>query len=66
MKWNQRIYALYKGEELIADGTIPEIAEQTNKTINYLKFMTYPIYEKRNTNGKNRLAMVLLEDEEDL
>ena len=63
MKWNQRIYALYKGEVLIADGTIPEIAAKTNKTISFLKYMTYPIYKKRTAKGKNRLVMVLLEDE---
>ena len=59
-----RIYALYKSEDLLADGTIEEISEKTGKTTKYLKWMTYPTYKKRcKPNGK-RLQMVLLEDDE--
>ena len=59
-----KIYALYKGEDLLADGTIKEISDQTGKKVDHLKFMTYPTYKKRcKPNGK-RLQMVLLEDDE--
>lgn len=64
IKWNNRIYALYKGEILLADGTIPEISKQTNKSIDFLRWMTYPTYEKRSAGGKKRLVMVSLDDEE--
>ncbi|WP_302612752.1 hypothetical protein [uncultured Mitsuokella sp.] len=40
------IYALYKGEQNLADGTLAEISRKTGKT-NTLKWMTYPSYKKR-------------------
>ena len=64
VKVMNRIYALYKGEELLADGTIEEISEQTGKRIKHLKFLTSPVYKKRcKPNGK-AMQMVLLEDDE--
>ena len=41
------IYALYKGEQNLADGTLTEIARKTGKTYNTLKWMTYLSYKKR-------------------
>ncbi|MBG9756384.1 hypothetical protein J2B92_17275 [Lysinibacillus sphaericus] len=60
--WHKRIYALYKGELFITEGTIREISKATGKTIDFLKYMTYPIYEKRSKNGKHRLKMISLDD----
>lgn len=60
--WHKRIYALYKGEQFIAEGAIREISKVTGKTIDFLKYMTYPIYEKRIENGINRLKMISLDD----
>lgn len=60
--WHKRIYALYKGEQFIAEGTIRQISRETGKTIDFLKHMTYPIYEKRCGNGVNRLKMISLDD----
>ncbi|MFJ7914462.1 MULTISPECIES: hypothetical protein [unclassified Lysinibacillus] len=60
--WHKRIYALYKGERFIAEGTIREISRETGKTIDFLRYMTYPIYEKRSINGKHRLKMISLDD----
>ncbi|WP_374965989.1 hypothetical protein [Lysinibacillus sp. RS5] len=60
--WHKRIYALYKGEQFITEGTIREISRETGKTIDFLKYMTYPIYEKRSVNGKNQLKMISLDD----
>ncbi|MCY9549817.1 hypothetical protein [Lysinibacillus xylanilyticus] len=60
--WHKRIYALYKGEQFIAEGTIREISRKTGKTIDFLKYMTRPIYEKRSINGKNQLKMISLDD----
>lgn len=62
--WYKRIYALYKGEQFIAEGTIREISRDTNKTISFLKYMTYPTYEKRCGSGPKRLRMISLDDEQ--
>lgn len=51
----RKVYALYKGENLIADGTIQEIHERIGKKVDTLLFMTCPVYKKRIKNGKNRL-----------
>ena len=64
MRWDKRIYALYKGETNLADGTILEIAERTGKSIASIRYMTFPIYNKRANNSENRLIMVYLEDTE--
>lgn len=63
VKWHKREYALYKGEQLLADGTIPEISKVSGKSIDFLKWMTYPSYKKRSENSTNRLIMVSLDDE---
>ncbi|MGM9923461.1 MAG: hypothetical protein ACI35R_04355 [Bacillus sp. (in: firmicutes)] len=60
-----KIYALYKGEDLLADGTIEEISEQTGKTVDHIRFMTFPTYHKRCKPGGKRMQMVLLEDDEE-
>ncbi|CAH1857247.1 hypothetical protein [Convivina praedatoris] len=59
-----RIYALYKGDEYICDGTITEIASKTGKTRNTLYWMTSNTYKKRISRGKNRLQMVELDEGE--
>lgn len=59
-KNKNKIYALYKGDEFIADGTIEELHESTGKSINMLEFMTYPVYKKRVRKSKNRLTMTEL------
>ena len=61
--WHKRIYALYKSDQFITEGTIREISRVTNKSIDFLKYMTYPIYEKRCGDSPKRLRMVSLDDE---
>ena len=67
MKWYERIYALYKGEENICDGTIPEIAEATGKTVQAVRYMTFPAYERRGGKGirgeRRRYELVLIEED---
>ncbi|MFG3612399.1 MULTISPECIES: hypothetical protein [Rummeliibacillus] len=69
-KKSQRIFALYKGDTNICDGTLREIEEKSGVPLSYLKRMTYPVYEKRMSESKNvRNRMILEEifmDEEDL
>jgi predicted transcriptional regulator len=42
-----RIYAMYKGEEMLAVGTIREIAEKMGVTIATVRFQATPAYRKR-------------------
>ena len=59
-------YALYKGENILAVGTIPEIARETGKSIGLLRHIRYPCYKKRIADRKQNkggsLEMVELED----
>lgn len=59
-----KIYALYKGEDLLADGTIQEISEKTGKTLYHLRWMTYPTHQRRCKPSGNRMQMILLEEDE--
>lgn len=66
VQWDEKIYALYKGEEFISVGTIPEISADTGKSINFLKYMTFPVYERKVGNSINSLQIFLLDlDEQD-
>lgn len=54
-------YALYKGDEFINLGTIPEIAKREGvkpKTIYYYKT---PAYKKKFKDDKNRKVLIRLE-----
>ncbi|MDF2792208.1 MAG: hypothetical protein K0S80_5310 [Neobacillus sp.] len=62
--WHKRIYALYKGDTFVTEGTIREISKVTNKSIDFLRYMTFPIYEKRCGNSSKRLRMISLDEEE--
>lgn len=63
MKWYNRVYALYKGDDFITTGTIQEISDETGKSVDFLRWMTYPTYKKRSENGKNRLQIVCLDED---
>jgi hypothetical protein len=63
--WHKRIYALYKGEKFISEGTIREINRNTGKSIDFLRYMTSPYYNNvRCGDSPGRLRMVSLDDEE--
>lgn len=47
-------YALYKGENCLAIGTIKEIAEVMKVKYKTIYFYTTPTYKKRVKLGKNR------------
>lgn len=65
----ERLYALYKGDELIADGTMREIADKTSKTFNHIYFMSSPAYQRRIEKRRVKRGMTnsleLIEIEED-
>lgn len=56
-----KIYALYKGDEYITDGTLRELSRKTGKKEATLKFMTTPSYEGRI--GEKALRLVCLGEE---
>lgn len=55
-----KIYALYKGEELLATGTLLQIAHKTGVKLRTIKFYKTPTYKKRRANGKNFRELVEL------
>lgn len=62
-------YALYKGDELLAFGTIPFIANQmgvTRDTIKHYKTQTYKRrMKKRKTQDDNIRTLICIDDYED-
>jgi len=54
------IYALYKGEEFIIEGTIKEIAKHQGIKPKSIEFYARPAYKKR-TKGKNGKRLILIE-----
>lgn len=56
-------YALYKGEDILAIGTLDEISEKMNVKRDTITFYMSPTYRKRGT-GKNRRVLIKLEDED--
>lgn len=59
---NEKVYALYKGERLLADGTIHEIAEKMGVQVESIRFYKTPTYQRR-VKGENRRVVVCLDDE---
>lgn len=53
-----KIYALYKGDEYIADGTLEEIAEKTGLKKSSLKWMLTPGAKKRSGAGSSVLVCI--------
>ena len=53
-----KIYALYKGEELLATGTPLQIAYKMGVKLRTIKFYKTPTYKKRRINGKNYRELV--------
>ena len=52
------IYALYKREELIATGTLLQIAYKTGVKLRTIQFYKTPTYKKRCEGKKNRRELV--------
>lgn len=56
-----KVYAMYKGEECLAIGTIKELAEKLGVKEDTIYFYTTPTYKKRVKKGKNRRVLVRVE-----
>ena len=53
-----KIYALYKGDEYIAGGTLEELAEKTGKKLASLEWMLTPSAKKRASAGSSVLVCI--------
>ena len=56
-----KVYAMYKGDECLAVGTLIQLARDLNIKYNTLKFYLTPTYKKRSSKGKNRRELVRVE-----
>lgn len=54
-------YAIYKGDEFIAIGTIKELVKKTGYSETTLRYCTHPASKKRNKG--NRLVVFAVDDE---
>lgn len=56
-------YALYKGEQMVAIGTVKEIAEERGVKPNTIRFYMSGTYQRRSKSEvNNRLQLIKLED----
>lgn len=55
-----KIYALYKGDKLLADGTLLQIAHKMGVKLKTIKFYKTPTYLKRRSKSKNFRELVEL------
>ena len=51
-------YAMYKGDDCIAIGTIEELAKKLNIKVKTIKFYLTPTYKKRVKGSKNRRELI--------
>lgn len=56
----KRIYALYRGDKWITDGTREELAKYLNVKVKTIDFYTTPVWRKRTNN--NAYIVIKLED----
>ncbi|TCU72906.1 hypothetical protein EV204_105242 [Tissierella praeacuta] len=58
-------YALYKGEEILAMGTVSEIAKEMNIKKETVLYYRTPTQKKRSKSDNCRILIPLNEEEED-
>lgn len=54
-----KVYALYKGEELLEIGTKKELAERFGVKVKTISFYNTPAYRKRTSHAKGRRLVAL-------
>lgn len=62
MEIMSKIYALYKGETNLMDGTITQIAYRRGVNCRSILFLLTPAYHKRSKGKNNLMALVPIED----
>ena len=55
--WKQ--YTLYKGDMIIAEGTVKEIAQQTGLAENTIRFYASPTYKGRRKGNNHKMLVPL-------
>ncbi|WP_176544143.1 hypothetical protein [Bacillus nitratireducens] len=56
---------MYQGDYFITEGTILEVSEKMNKSLDWLRCMLAPNYEKVYGNSTKRLRLVRIDDDDD-
>ena len=56
-----KVYAMYKGDDCIAMGTIIQLSKQLGVSIQTIRFYLTPSYKKRVKKGKNRRELIKVE-----
>ena len=56
---------MYRGDTFIDLGTIPELAVKYHKTINMMRWLSYPTAHRRNKSGKRLLLYKIGDDDDD-
>lgn len=56
-----KIYAMYKGDDCIAMGTIIQLSKQLGVSIQTIRFYLTPSYRKRVKKGNNRRELIKVE-----
>ena len=59
----KRIYALYKGDKHITDGTKKELAEYLKVKVRTINFYKSPTYQKRGKEYSNRFIVIFIGEE---
>lgn len=59
----KKVYALYKGDTNLCDGTIKEIAEKMNLSVETIRFYKSNTYKKRRTDSEKFLELIIIENE---
>lgn len=53
----RQIYAIYKGEENLADGTADELAKKLGKSVKQIYLMATKRYHKKHDRGNRMIAI---------
>lgn len=61
MRKSKTIYAIYKGEEFLNLGTVPELAKYLNVSERTIKFYTTKTYRKRRKDSNNSIIVIKVE-----
>lgn len=56
----RKFYVLYKGDNVVSCGTIQEIHDKTQITIDHLVWLTYPVAARREAKGSGK-RMIMVE-----
>ncbi|WP_242214667.1 hypothetical protein [Bacillus cereus group sp. BfR-BA-01383] len=56
---------MYQSDHFITEGTIFEVSEKENKSLDWLRCMLAPSYEKVCGNSTKRIRLIRIDDDEE-